>query len=106
MGWECPPLPSIGVISTEVSSLPLSWILPKEGTEGYIEDQTSGKVLAFQENEVILEDKENPISDKQKWNRGISDENGWFSLEKPHTFTPPSKCYLIICQRLWNFMVW
>jgi len=63
----------------------LIWILPEEGTEGCIEDQTSGKVLAFQENEIILEDKEDPISDKQKWNRGISDENGWFLLGKPYT---------------------
>ena len=84
----------------------LTWILPKEGTEGCIEDQTSGKVLAFQENEVILEDKEDPISNKQKWNRGISDENGWFLLGKPLTCTPSSKYYLLVCQRLWNFMVW
>ena len=81
----------------------LTWNLPKEGTEGCIEDQTSGKVLAFQENEMILEDKEDPISHKQQWNRGISDENGWFLLGKPNPL--PSNYYLSVCQKLWNFMV-
>ena len=67
----------------------LTWNLPDEGTEGNIEDQTSGKVLGIQNDEIVLEDKEVPLSDRQKWLRGTNDEDGWFSMKKPLTYTSP-----------------
>ena len=61
------------------------WIIPNQGTEGFIEDQNSpGNVLGLIENsqnqsiltvdvetEVVLGAKLNPISNKQRWFAGI-----------------------------------
>ena len=64
------------------------WIIPNQGTEGFIEDQnTPGNVLGLMESknqsvltkgsstvdvetEVVLGAKRNPISNKQRWFAG------------------------------------
>ena len=57
------------------------WIIPNQGTEGFIEDQNSpGNVLGLIESsqnqsvnvetEVVLGTKRNPISNKQRWFAG------------------------------------
>ena len=69
----------------------LKWSLPDEDTEGCVEDQDSGKVLTILDDKIVLEDKDDPLSDRQKWFRGVKDEDGWFSLKKPLTYTIPDK---------------
>ena len=67
------------------------WNLPSEGYEGHIEDQASGDVLGLWNDAtalgtmVGLEPKDQPLSDEQKWVRGIADVNGWFRLKNPCT---------------------
>ena len=59
-------------------------------TEGCVEDQDSGKVLTILDDKIVLEDKDEPLSDRQKWFRGVKDGDGWFSLKKPLTYTIPA----------------
>ena len=70
---------------------PLKWSLPDEDTEGYVEDQDTGKVLTILDDKIVLEDKDEPLSDRQKWFRGVKDGDGWFSLKKPLTYTIPDE---------------
>ena len=70
---------------------PLKWSLPEEDTEGCVEDQDSGKVLTILDDKIVLEDKDEPLSDRQKWFRGVKDGDGWFSLKKPLTYTIPDE---------------
>ena len=69
------------------------YVLPNEGTEGYIE-HPDGMVLGILSNTtVVLEEKSSPISDEQKWLRGSMDANDWFTLTNPKSgkvLTAPS----------------
>merc|ERR1719362_2159664 len=69
----------------------LKWSVPDEDTEGCVEDQESGKVLTVLDDKFVLEDKDEPLSDRQKWFRGVKDGDGWFSLKKPLTYTIPDE---------------
>ena len=75
------------------------WIIPNEGTQGFIEDQNSpGNVLGIMKaigpevilakgtsskigKEVILESKNNPIEKTQTWITGAKDADGWFMIK-------------------------
>ena len=59
--------------------------------EGCVEDQESGKVLTVLDDKIVLEDKDEPLSDRQKWFRGVKDADGWFPLKKPLTYTIPDE---------------
>ena len=69
----------------------IKWVIPDEDTEGCVEDQDSGKVLTILDDMIVLEDKVEPLSDRQKWFRGLKDGDGWFSLKKPLTYTIPDE---------------
>ena len=69
----------------------IKWVIPDEDTEGCVEDQDSGKVLTILDDKIVLEDKDEPLSDRQKWFRGVKDGDGWFSLKKPLTYTIPDE---------------
>ena len=60
-----------------------TWTLPQEGVVGPIEDTASGEVLTIKKdgNEVILEVKEQPITEEQGWLRGTTIMNGHFTLK-------------------------
>ena len=67
-----------------------SWTITAEGSEGNIEDQSSGKVLGLFNNNtelgtmVVLEPKKRSVSSEgQKWLRDLADESGWFRLRNP-----------------------
>ena len=66
-----------------------SWKIPTEGYDGQIEDQDSGEVLGLWNDATVLgtmvglEPKDQPLSDEQKWVRGIADADGWFRLKNP-----------------------
>ena len=67
-----------------------AWTLTAEGSEGNIEDQSSGKVLGLLNNGtdigtlVVLESKKRSVCSKgQKWLRDTADEGGWFRLKNP-----------------------
>ena len=68
----------------------LAWTITAEGSEGNIEEQSSGKVLGLLNDAtdigtpVGLESKKRSVSsDGQKWLRDIADVNGWFRLKNP-----------------------
>jgi len=78
-----------------------TWTIPSEDKEGHIEvkDSEPGKVLAINEEEVILEDKAKDSS-SQVWIRGPKNSEGYFSLKNKE-----SGKYLtvfIYTSRLWN----
>lgn len=69
------------------------YVLPNEGAEGYVE-HPNGTVLGILSshnnimlndtlNMVVLEEKSSAITDDQKWLRGTSDNNDWFTLTNP-----------------------
>ena len=67
-----------------------AWTITAEGSEGNIEEQSSGKVLGLLNDStdigttVVLESKKRSVSsDGQKWLRDIADVNGWFRLKNP-----------------------
>ena len=75
------------------------WIIPNEGTQGFIEDQNSpGNVLGLMKaigpevilardtsskigKEVTLESKNNPIEKAQTWTTGTKNADGWFMIK-------------------------
>ena len=63
--------------------------IPAEGTVGYIE--TYDKVLGVLNQStaagarVVLESKQNPISEGQKWYKTTIDSDGWFTLTNPNS---------------------
>ena len=68
-----------------------AWNLPVSGGIGYIEDASSGKVLSVVGNGmewngdgmmVMLQEKITPVSDSQKWIRGM-EVGGYFTLVNP-----------------------
>ena len=75
------------------------YVLPNEGTEGYVE-HSDGMVLSIlSDSTVVLKEKSSPISDDQKWLRGALDANDWFTLTNPKSgkvLTAPSTTTLSI----------
>ena len=68
-----------------------AWNLPVSGGIGYIEDASSGKVLGVVSDGmewngdgmmVMLQEKITPVSDSQKWIRGM-EVGGYFTLVNP-----------------------
>ena len=68
-----------------------AWNLPVSGGIGYIEDASSGKVLGVVGDGmewngdgmmVMLQEKITPVSDSQKWIRGM-EVGGYFTLVNP-----------------------
>ena len=65
-----------------------AWNLPVSGGIGYIEDTSSGKVLGLVGDGigpnmmVMLQEKITPVSDSQKWIRGM-EVGGYFTLVNP-----------------------
>ena len=62
----------------------IAWNIPASGATGYIEDIATGNVLgrheAWNNGTIVLEAKTLPESDEQKWVRGKSDANDWFTF--------------------------
>ena len=53
-------------------------------SDDYIIDNATGKVLTIgDENRIILKEKLDNLSDKQKWIKSTSDSEGWFTLQNP-----------------------
>lgn len=64
------------------------WTLPEENAEGYIEasDEVLGVVnFTDPQSYVELVTKITPISEGQKWYRGTTSKNGWFTLTNPYS---------------------
>jgi len=59
------------------------WTIPSDDKEGCIElkDSNSGKVLAINGEEVILEDKAEKSKSSQLWIKGSENSDGYFSLK-------------------------
>ena len=56
------------------------WLL----SDDYIIDNSTGKVLTIgDDNRIILKEKLDNLSDKQKWIKSTSDSKGWFTLQNP-----------------------
>ena len=65
-------------------------VVPETGEVGYIEHLQSGKVLSvvgdqYSRDTVILEDKFDDIEHVQMWQRGPTDNNGFFKLKNIRT---------------------
>ena len=60
----------------------LTWNIPDEKNEGYIEDLSSGYVLGINKNNgnIELEEKNKPIDDRQIWKRSEKDPAGWYEF--------------------------
>jgi len=63
------------------------WTIPSDDKEGCIElkDSNSGKVLAINGEEVILEDKAEKSKSSQLWIKGSENSDGYFSLKNKGT---------------------
>ena len=53
-------------------------------SDDYIIDNATGKVLTIgDENRIILKEKLDNLSNKQKWIKSTSEPEGWFTLQNP-----------------------